>query len=74
MMAYKTHSPILPVYITKRKHWWNRLTIFIGEQIDINSYLGDKPFNVNTIKEVSTYLEEKEKELELLCNNYKKRV
>ena len=73
MMAYKTHSPILPVYITKRKHWWNRLTIFMGEQIDINAYLGDKPFNVNTIKEVSKYLEEKEKELELLCNNYKKR-
>ena len=73
MMAYKTHSPILPVYITKRKHWWNRLRIYMGEQIDVNAYLGDKPFNVNTIKEVSEYLREKEKELELLCNNDQKR-
>lgn len=72
MMAYKTHSPIVPIYITKRKHWWNRLTVFMGEQIDVNAYLKDKSFNVNTIKEVSEYLESEEKELELLCNNYKK--
>ena len=74
MMAYKTHSPIVPVYITKRKHWWNRLRIFIGEQFDVNAYLKDKSFNVNAIKEVAKVLEDKEKELELLCNTYKKRV
>ena len=73
MMAYKTHSPILPIYITKRKHWWNRLHVYMGEQIDVNAYLEGKPFNVNTIKEASQYLHEKEQELELLCKNNEKR-
>ena len=73
MMAYKSHSPIVPVYIRKKPHWWSRLVVFMGERIDIDAFLEGKPFNVNTVKEVSKILEEKEKELELLCNNYKKR-
>ena len=73
MMSYRSKTPIVPVYIKKKEHWWERLTIFIGDKIDLCKYFEGKPFNTNTIKEASSYLEQKEKELELLCNNYKKR-
>ena len=73
MMAYQSRSPIVPAYIRKKPHWWSRLVVFIGEKIDIKDCLNGKPLNASTIKEASRILEGKEKELELLCNNYKKR-
>ena len=72
MMALKTRAPIIPVYIKKKEHWYSRLTIYIGDPIDINDYLEGKSFNVNDVKNISLILQNKEKELEMICNKSKK--
>ncbi len=43
LMALKSGRPIVPVYIRKREHVWNRLTMVIGEPVDVAAPYGDKP-------------------------------
>ena len=72
MMALKTKAPIIPVYIKKKEHWYSRLVIYIGDPIDVNDYVEGKTFNINDVKNISLILQNKEKELEMLCNKSKK--
>ena len=68
MMAYKTNKKIRPVYLKKRKHWYSRLKLYVGEEFDVKEFLNGRSLNSNTVKEVALELEKKEKELNILCN------
>jgi len=41
MMAQMANVPIIPVYFEKRKHWWNRYRVAVGEMIDPRTELGE---------------------------------
>lgn len=74
MMAYKANTPIRPVFLEKRKHWYSRLRLYIGKEFDVKEYLNGRSLNTNTVKEVALELEVREKELEILCSNRQKRA
>ena len=74
MMAFKANVPIRPVYLEKRKHWYSRLRLYVGEVFDIKNHLNGRSLNTNTVKEIASELENKEKELEILCSNRQKRA
>ncbi len=74
MMAYKANSPIRPVFLEKRKHWYSRLRLYIGKEFSVKEYLNGRSLNTNTVKEVALELEAREKELEILCSNRQKRA
>lgn len=44
VIAWKSNVKILPIYIHKRKHWYNRQHLVIGEAIDPQDYINqDNP-------------------------------
>lgn len=67
MMAFKANVPIRPVYLEKRKHWYSRVRLYVGEEFKVREYLNGRSLNSNTVQEVSKELERRERELELLC-------
>lgn len=72
MMAVKAHVPIVPVFLKKKKHWYSRLVIAIGEPIHIEDYTSSVVPTIEDINKISTVLEEQTKELERLCNKERK--
>lgn len=74
MMAYKANVPIRPVYLEKRKHWYSRLRLYVGEKYDIKEHLNGQSLNSNSVKDIVKELQDKEKELEILCSNSQKRA
>ncbi len=62
LMAYKGNAPILPMYIVKKKKWYERQRIVMGELIDIHEIVGERP-SLTQINQVSEFLHEKELEL-----------
>lgn len=67
MMALRGKAPIVPVYIKRRKHFYNRLVLAIGNPIDLNALKPDGIRSKQDIEFVSEYLRNKEAELEQLC-------
>lgn len=63
LMAYKGNAPIIPVYIKRRFHWYDRLVVCFGEPIDIKEKFPD----LRDKDKASAYLKEKEIELEKFC-------
>ena len=45
MIAARTKTNVVPVYIKPRKHWYNRVHVYIGEMID------PPAFNIQAINE-----------------------
>lgn len=68
MMAFKGHAPIVPVYIKKKKHWYSRLVLGVGEPIKIEDHCSGPVPTMDDIQKISKILEEQEKALEKLCN------
>ena len=62
MMATRGNAPIVPVYIVKRKHWYNRPIVVLGDKIDLKEICGEKPTLVG-LQKASEYLQQKEREL-----------
>lgn len=62
LMAHIGKKPIVPVYIVKPKRWYNRVTIMIGEPIDVASICGKIP-TMDKIDEASKFIHDKEIEL-----------
>lgn len=73
MMAVKSGCPIVPVYIKRRKHWYSRLVVGIGEQISIDKFSSSNNPTLEEIDKAAKYLQEEEHKLELLCNKEKKK-
>lgn len=70
LMALKSGKPIIPIYIHKRKNIFKRLTIVVGEPLNIsleNTHLSVMDY----IKEMTKELYDKEVELE---NYYSKKL
>ena len=65
LMAVQAHVPILPVAITKRKHFWNRLRVAVGQPIDIEALYGPRP-SFRQVDEIAELLYNKELELQQL--------
>ncbi len=63
LMAVQAHAPILPVAVKKRKHFWNRLRIAIGQPIDIEALYGPRP-SLRQVDEIADLLYKKELELQ----------
>ena len=63
IMALKNNSPIIPVYIKKPKHWYERQVIVVGAPIKIES----EPNGVVPLSEVENITKSlRDKELELI--------
>ena len=74
LMAYKANVPIRPVFLEKRKHWYSRVRLYVDKEFDVKEELRGRALNTNTVKELSLNLQNREKELESLCQSRNKRV
>ncbi len=52
LMAMQAQKPIVPVYIVPKKHFLSRLTLVIGEPIDVHKLVGDRP-SISLINEAA---------------------
>ena len=71
LMSVMSEKPIVPVYIHKREHIYNRTKIAIGEPVDIVALHGARP-SMTQIEETAAMLREREQELEKLITGGKK--
>ena len=62
LMSLLSKKPILPVCIIKRKHWYNRMKIVIGEPIDASSMCSTIP-TMEEMDKVSELIKQKEQEI-----------
>ena len=69
LMALKGKCPLVPLYVEKRKHWYNRLVLFQGEAIDLNAMYGSMP-TMAQIEEAGKMCRDREIELAELCRQY----
>lgn len=62
LMAHKAQSPILPMYIVRRKKWYHRQRIVMGNLINVSDALGKMP-TMQDMNRITELLREKEMEL-----------
>lgn len=77
LMAFQSNAPIVPACIIKRKHWYNRQIVLVGDPVNVREICGDRP-SLADLNKASEYLREKEMELmehydQLLANKQKKK-
>ena len=72
LMALKGKVPLVPLYVEKRKHWYNRLVLFQGEEINLIKEYGSTP-TMAQIEEAGRLCRERELELAKLADQYYKR-
>ena len=65
LMAIQSKKPIVPVYIHKRAHFYNRLVMCVGEPVDTETLCGSRP-DMKEINRAAKLLQEKETTLSLL--------
>lgn len=65
LMALQSKKPIIPVYIHRRKHFYNRLTMCVGEPIDPAALCGGRP-TMKAINDAAAALKDKEATLSQL--------
>ncbi len=68
LMAHKANKPILPIYVAKKRKWYNRTTIIVGEPIYVRDICGNMP-SMAALNKVSNLLKDKENSLK---NDYLK--
>ena len=71
LMALKNDKPILPVYIVKRKKWFNRQIVAVGRPFDVKEVCGNTP-TVDQLNKASELLHEREVELMSFYNSHYK--
>ena len=65
LMAMQGKSPIIPIYIKPKEHFYSRVVMAIGEPVDVCSILGNRP-SLSAIDGVSAIIKEKEEKLKEL--------
>ena len=65
LMSLHSGKPVIPVYIHKRAHWYERLVLVIGEPVNVCEMYGPRP-TLRQIEAASKLLHEKEDELSKL--------
>lgn len=68
LIAIRTKSPLLPVYIRGKFRIFHRNYIVIGEPVDMTLDAGIEPANIRAAKEGAEYLKQRIEELEALSN------
>jgi len=71
LMALKGKVPVVPLYVQKRKHWYDRQVMFQGEPIDIIGMYGSTP-SMSQIEEAGRLCRDRELELAELAKAYYK--
>ncbi len=71
LMAMQSDKPIIPVYIRPRKHWYERLVLAIGEGVNVKEACDNKT-GMAAMEEVAAILKEKEEELKILAEGWKR--
>ncbi len=66
LMALQGRAPIVPVYLRPKARFWNRLTVVIGEPIDVIARCGRRP-SMQQIEEIAQALQRKEEELKQIA-------
>ena len=69
MMALQSNCPIVPVYIKRRKKWYSRIELGIGEPVNVNDFKSGPIATVEEINAVTKYLEEQSIKLEMLVTS-----
>lgn len=62
LMAVRGKAPVIPVYIVKREKWWQRQIVILGDPIDVQALVGERP-SLKDLERASEYIHEKEEEL-----------
>ena len=65
LMAMQGKSPIIPIYIKPKEHFYSRVVMAIGEPVDVCSILGNRP-SLSAIDGGSAIIKEKEEKLKEL--------
>ena len=68
LMAVTAKKPIIPVYIKKRKNFFQRQRVIIGEPIDPIEMCGKMP-SLADMEKISENLRAKEQELKQIADN-----
>ena len=68
LIAMQSKKPIVPVYVKKPRKFYNRLTVAVGEPVDVCALYGGRP-SLSQIEEVSALLHEKEEKLREMCGD-----
>ncbi|MBR4767498.1 MAG: 1-acyl-sn-glycerol-3-phosphate acyltransferase [Lachnospiraceae bacterium] len=68
LMAIRGKQPIVPMYLKKRAHYYERQTVVIGEPVDIRALYGERP-RLSEIDEVVTLLMEKMAAMQSIAQN-----
>ena len=71
MMALRSKTPIFPVYILRKEHWYERLVAVIGAPMDIEELYREKP-SFTRVEEIGAMIEAKEEELSRIAAAYRK--
>lgn len=66
LMAMKSKTPIIPIYIQPRSHWWQRLRMAVGEGVDVCTLCGSGA-NFSRVEDIAALLHDKEIQLQKLC-------
>ena len=67
LMALKSGAPLVPVYIKRRKHFYSRLVLAIGEPVEIKNFASGETATLADINRATQYLHEQEEILEKMC-------
>ncbi len=62
LMAHRANVPILPMYIVKKKKWYQRQHIVLGQPVNIAEMLGKMP-TMDSLTQVSDLLRDEEEKL-----------
>jgi 1-acyl-sn-glycerol-3-phosphate acyltransferase len=62
LMAQRAKAPILPMYIVKRKKWYQRQRILVGQPVNLGEILSPMP-SMQEISQASELLRDKEVQL-----------
>ncbi len=62
LIATQADVPVLPMYIVKRKHWWERYRLIIGDPFYWKDHCGKKRPGMKDMENMTALLEEKYEE------------
>ena len=60
MMALMSGKPITPIYIKRRKNWFERQRVAVGEAINVGEYFSSRFPSMEEIEKVTNLVREKE--------------
>lgn len=70
MMALMSGKPIIPIYIKRRKSWFNRQRVAVGEAIYVSDYFSSRFPSMEEIEKVTNLVREKELKLKEMVGDY----